>query len=144
MANPKHGHGSRKGRTPTNNSYWSMRHRCLNPNHEAYYRYGGAGISICDRWLGDDGFINFLADMGERPKGLTLDRIDNSKGYSPENCRWATLKEQNDNRKSNKLTDKQIRIIRWAYHFGTKQKDLIKIFNISQSHINNIVNNKRR
>lgn len=74
-----------------------MKTRCLNPKHIGYAYYGGRGISICDRWLGEDGFENFLADMGERPAGTTLDRIDNDGDYEPGNCRWVTPKEQQAN-----------------------------------------------
>lgn len=75
-----------------------MRQRCLNPNATGYDRYGGCGISVCDRW---GSFENFLADMGERPEGTTLDRFPNPGGdYEPGNCRWATAKEQRSNRVS--------------------------------------------
>lgn len=70
-----------------------------------YHRYGGRGISVCDRWVGRDGFDNFLSDMGEQPDGLTLDRIDNDKGYSKENCRWVDRKVQNRNTGRNRLIE---------------------------------------
>ena len=78
-----------------------MHGRCGNPKHPRYADYGGRGITVCERW---HSFENFLADMGEPPPGLTLDRINNDLGYSPENCRWATVSEQNFNRKR-KLTN---------------------------------------
>lgn len=85
--------------TTTWNSYSKMKQRCTNKNHDAYLRYGGRGITVCQRWL--DSFENFVDDMGVRPNGMTLDRIDNTKGYYKENCRWATVKQQCRNRTNN-------------------------------------------
>lgn len=92
-----HGHTG----TPTWLSWRSMTNRCTNPRHEKWPLYGGRGITICARWAEVDGqgFANFLADMGERPAAMTLDRIDPDGDYEPSNCRWADAKTQRANRR---------------------------------------------
>lgn len=78
----------------------SMISRCKYPSSPNYPRYGGRGITVCHRW---QSFANFYADMGDKPEGMSLDRIDNDGPYSPENCEWRTLKDQHANRHNNRL-----------------------------------------
>ena len=86
-------HGLHKTRTY---GIWAqMKRRCQTPSNGAYVRYGAKGVTVCERW---QKFENFFADMGEAPQKLTLDRIQNSKGYEPSNCRWATWTQQANNR----------------------------------------------
>lgn len=93
-----HGHTTNRSCSPTYASWEKMIQRCTNPNDPKYVRYGGRGIKVCDRWLT---FKNFLADMGEQPKGLTLERKNNDESYSPLNCKWETLANQARNRHTN-------------------------------------------
>jgi len=93
-ANPNRSHGLWD--TPVYRSWCSMLQRCRNPNAPNWEYYGGRGITICDEWLHFEGFY---ADMGERPAGLTLDRIDVDGNYEPGNVRWATPKEQRHNQR---------------------------------------------
>lgn len=98
IANTVHGHnkGGTGNQSRTWNSWSSMKKRCTMKKHISYKDYGGRGITFCERWKE---FIPFLQDMGERPEGHTLDRIDVNGNYEPSNCRWATLSEQQKNKR---------------------------------------------
>ena len=108
----------------THRSWRSMRQRCTDRNHRSFRDYGGRGITICERW---NSFENFLADMGERPNGMTLDRRDVDGPYDVSNCRWATAKEQQNNKRNNHLVEyagEKKTISQWADDFGIKQNSL--------------------
>lgn len=93
-------HGHTRNRETSHEYYcWAgAKARCTNPQHISYALYGAAGVAMCDRWLSS--FADFAADMGPCPPGLTLDRIDNDRGYEPGNCRWATPAEQERNKRN--------------------------------------------
>lgn len=89
------------------NAFYNMHNRCENTNHQAYKYYGAQGVQVCERW---HKFENFFEDMGLRPKGKTLDRWPNNAGnYEPGNCRWATWKQQNNNRRNSITADEKRR-----------------------------------
>jgi len=105
--------------TPEYVAWDHMKSRCTNPGHKQYESYGGRGITVCDRWAD---FAAFYEDMGPRPTELhTLDRRDNDRGYSKENCRWATRTEQNRNHRANRMISYQGKtqcVAAWAQELG--------------------------
>ena len=124
-----HEHGM-KG-TPEHNSWSGMKQRCYYKGHKQYKDYGGRGIKVCDRWLGPDGFENFLKDMGKRPENCSLDRIDNNGDYCPENCRWADKYEQSGNRNWGKKDSNVTGVYKyndkyWYASIGVKGKTIGK------------------
>ena len=98
----QHGHSSKAAVNPTYRSWCAMKTRCTNQNDKNYPRYGGRGISFCPSW---ESYDAFLRDMGERPQGMTLDRIDPNGNYEPANCRWATAKQQMDNQRKTVIVE---------------------------------------
>lgn len=106
--------GKHRAKNPLYIIYNNMMQRCNNPNNTYYYNYGGRGIKVCERWLGFDGFENFAQDMGQKPsKEYSLDRIDNERGYSPDNCRWTTRVIQNHNQRVRKDNSSGYKGVHW-------------------------------
>lgn len=105
---------------PKERKAWEgMLRRCYSPKHPSFVRYGSRGIAVCERWR--ESFAHFFADMGPAPEGATLERIDNAKDYAPDNCKWASRKEQANNRRSNRLLTHDgvtLNITQWAERLG--------------------------
>lgn len=115
-----------KSKTPIYNIHRSMMNRCYLKTSTAYENYGGRGITVCDRW---HSFENFYADMGDKPEGMSIERLDNAVGYSPENCKWATGKEQGNNTRRNRyISYKGVTktASQWGDHIGITGHSLLK------------------
>lgn len=118
-SNFRHGHAPAGQASPEYRTWTLMLHRCHNPTDKRFSHYGGRGITVCVEWR--ESFKNFLEDMGSKPPGLSLDRIDNSKGYSKQNCRWADARTQSNNRRSNHVIDcfgKSQTLMQWSRETG--------------------------
>jgi hypothetical protein len=126
--NTRHGH-SANGGTREYKSWNSMLGRCRNPNDPMFQHYGGRGIQVCDRW---QRFETFLSDMGPRPQAMSLERLDNTVGYTPENCKWATQTEQNRNRSITRwitFNGVTMCLTEWAQQLGMTKQALTKRLN---------------
>jgi len=117
-----------------------MKARCENPRNKRYHRYGGRGITVCERWMD---FMNFYADMGNCPPKLTLERKNNNGPYSPDNCVWATHAEQSQNTSRTKLTMEKAREIRALRLSGTTFRELAAKFCVSEGTIGFVLNGKQ-
>lgn len=135
----KHGHRTGRQSTPTYRAWHSMLCRCYQPAQRSWKLYGGRGIVVCDRWRD---FKNFLADMGEKPLGLTLDRLDNDGNYEPSNCRWATALEQVRNRRCNKLSVEKAATIRRLHAGGATTKQLAEMMGAHENTIGAVLRGK--
>lgn len=121
-----HGHAPRSKVTRTYQTWQGMLQRCTNPLNPKFQDYGGRGITVCERW---QTFENFLADMGIRPNGLSIDRINNDGNYEPGNCKWATRKEQMNNTRSNRwitFKGQTWRFREWAEQLGISETSLYR------------------
>jgi hypothetical protein len=139
----KHGHAPKhRSRHPEYNLFVMMRCRCRNPKGRDYHLYGGRGIRVCERWLNGDGlksaFECFIADMGPRPLGMSIDRINANGNYEPDNCRWATAKQQGRNTRWCKLNEAKVADIKAALLNGEHPKELAKRHGVVPTAIYNI------
>ena len=127
----KHGHRRPGIQSPTYRSWRSMKQRYSNPKHPSYSAYGARMIGPCTAWF--ESFEAFFADMGKRPPGTSLERIDNRLGYFKQNCRWATPAEQAHNRRNTKLTLEKVKEIKRLRKSGLALKQIATQFGVSDS-----------
>jgi len=128
--------------TPEYAVWANLRNRCYYKNNNRYHRYGGRGITVCERWL--HSFSAFYADMGPKPfKGAQIDRIDNDGNYEPTNCRWVTCAENRRNAITTKLTEEKVKQIRKLCKVGRmSQRAISLLYGIHESNVSLLINNK--
>lgn len=127
-------------RTPTYNSWLAMRRRCLSEDNNRYQHYGARGITVCDRWL--HSFENFLEDMGEKPEGCSLDRLNLDEGYCKDNCRWSDSIIQANNKSNVKLITDGIEswsLRRWCERLGLDYKHCWYLVNTRNMGISDVL-----
>ena len=131
LSNTKHGMSA----TPEYRAWIDMHKRCSDPKLPKYMHYGGRGIRVCERW---NSLENFILDMGERPHEMSLERIDNNKGYEPDNCCWATHSQQCRNTRRTKLDGKKVVLLKLLLAQGSKIKKIADVFGISDRYVYSI------
>ncbi len=126
-SNSKHGGCRRSGHAPEFDVWVGMNSRCHNPSYPAFYRYGGRGISVCEKW--HHSYANFISDMGRKPTpSHTIERLNNNGNYEPSNCKWATRKEQANNRRTNHFmthAGKTLTASQWSEILGIHSLTLV-------------------
>ena len=124
---------------PEYKTWKRMKSRCYNKNYRLYHRYGGRGIIVCDRWR--NSFMAFYSDIGKRPfPKAQIDRIDNDGNYEPDNCRWATAAQNNQNKSNNKLTIEIVKNLRALYALGDiSYTEISNLFGMDRSTIRDVV-----
>lgn len=143
--NTVHGYTSRYVKRPLEyNSWLKIKSRCFDKNNNGYQNYGGRGITVCARWLGEAGFANFYADMGPRPTPQhSLDRIDNDGNYEPGNCRWATRSQQTQNRRPSPF-EWTGRVMFRLRQGGMPVPEIAQLWSLTTDKTNNIIGRYRK
>ena len=140
--NRKHGHFSGGKQTALHAVWDSMIARCYRTSSQSYPNYGGRGVTVCDAWRTFDGFMQW-DKFGDWKKGVQLDRIDNNKGYSPDNCRWVTPAQNCQNRRSTVLSAGAVRLIRMYHGSGVPQNVIAELMSVSKACVCFVVNFRR-
>lgn len=137
----KHGHSNGYSHSPEYTSWNGATQRCHNPGNDGYHNYGARGITVCDEWRAS--FEAFLRDMGPRPPGTALERIDNDRGYEPSNCRWATSAEQARNTRRTRLNPEVVKVLRWGAKNGIPIRLLARLHGVYHSTVCGVVSGAR-